>query len=1430
MLSPDGNLKLEVDVVNVPRVRVTIFKVHENNLVPHCHHLARDKTSRELARKEFDLDLPPHQLRPVALDLKGLLPSERGLYLLEIADPRYRWRRDQAIVSITDLGLTAKRGRNGLTVFVTSLTGAGGVAGAEVAVLSRTNQVMARGVTGENGAARLELAEDHPEGAPFLVTARRDEPVTDISFLRLDLNPWVFSEVGQTGREPPRHYDLMLYPDRGVYRPGETVHLTGILRWADGRVPPAFPLAMKVVRPDGHQTAELTAHPGPQGVFHLHFPVPEEGQTGPWLFRATLPASTGVLGSATVLIEAFLPARIELETKAAHSLAARGEEQRLTLAARYLFDQPAAGLPLQVRYRYAPKSFESKAHPDYVFETMEEIEAKEGRVDGLLLDAEGRAEIKIPPPPEAPPAHYRLTLTATVTEPGSRSVSKTVVVAADTAPRHVGLQSPSEGFMPIGAEVPIRFLALSPTDREVVPGALSYRIYRVEHDYEHLLVDGRTTWRSVERLIKVDTGELKPQSSGGEIPIRLKEWGRYRLLLTDDETGLTSRLDLYAATDYSGARSLALKSVERLELVPERGVCAPGEVVPVLVRSPFAGTLLLSLESADVEVLLVEVLPGAEATVNVPVPDHLRGGALLTAAVIRPVLPESEDWRPHRALGAVRIETRHDARRIPVTITAPDQAPPGGTIEVAVAVNPDLPGGPALLHLFAVDEGILLTANTRTPDPHAHFFSPRKSTVATTDLFPDLLPDFKRPASMLTIGGGASPEQRALRRNPVPTKRKLPAVIWREAVLADTEGRAAFNLDLPELTGALRLMAVAVSGDRYGSAEQRVVLTSPLMIEAGWPRFLAPGDRVQVPLKLLNTTGSDLSAAVQIDIDGPAKRIDEAVGGKIDVPANGAVTVFVAIEATGIGPVEISATAVAGTGERGVSGARFPVRPATPLIVKSVLNRVPAGETIEFPAAEGFLAGAHRTLTFSAEPALDLRPAVESLIAYPYGCVEQTTSRLMAILNAPQLLDGETDRKELIADMIRRGMERYRDMQTRDGGLAYWPGNAKATLWGSAYAGAFLARARAAGHELPTGLMPDLLTYLKREIGAERTTLAEQAMIVRVLAEFDRPATGWMARLAELRDELDIEGRAHLAAAFLATGRRDRAISVLPDDIEGITVPTTTAGRLTSTVRQLAVLLDVLLDLEPAGERVPFLTARLNDARIHGRWNSTLNDASAVAALTRAALAREQVQPDYRLTMRCGDLLVTADHLESRTVTLPVGEAPVTVTVQGTGATHLYLRTEGLADRVDGHEHDRGLTVRKTWRGQDGNIVDPRRLEVGDLVRVEVTLTTPPSKRSLTIGNVAVVDPLPGGFEVENPRLATSAGRDLVQLSAADRVEFLDDRVVLFTSADANTRRFSWFLRVVSVGNFTIPPVQASCMYRPELSSISGKGKLEVRR
>jgi len=1432
VLSPDGNLVLEAEVVNVPRVRLRISRVHENNLVAHLHGLGREETSREILTRTFDLELPPHQLKTVALDLAGLLPERRGLYLLELSDPTYRWRRDRAIVSVSDLCLTVKTGRNGLTAFVTSLTTARGLEGVKLTVLSVNNQVTTKGVTDEHGLARLKLPEKHPDGAPFLVVARLLE---DTGYLRLDRNPWVFNDLDVSGREPPRHYDLMLYPDRTVYRPGETIHLTGILRWADGRVPPPFPLTVNVTRPDGLRTAELTAHPGAQGIFHLDFGVPADGQTGPWLFAGTLPASEDVLGSTVTLVEAFLPARIEIKALTDKPLTLSGESPTLSIEARYLFDQPAAELPLSVRWRYVPQNFSSASHPDLVFSLEDQPEAVEGSLGALTLDAEGHTELEIPPAPGEIPARYRLTLTTTVTEPGSRSVSNTVIAAADTASRHLGLRAPETGFVPIDLEIPIEWVLLTPNDRAAAPGPLAWRVYRVDHDYEHLLVDGRRTWRSKERLVKVVEGELTPQEPQGEIPIRLRAWGRYRLLVTDVETKLTTRLDLYAASDYSGARTLALKSVERLELVPDRPTYSPGEIATVLVRSPFPGTLLLSLESTEVEFSEVIEMTAAETTVTVPIPDHLRGGAVLTAAVVRPVEPDSDDWRPHRAMGAVRIQTRHDSRRIALLLDAPERVEPGAEITVSLTVDPALPGGPAMLHLFAVDEGILLAGNTPTPDPHAHFFAPRRPTVTTADLFPDLLPDMNRPDDMLRIGGGAGKggAQRALRRNPVPTKRRTPGVVFKEAVVADETGRATFTLDLPELTGALRLMAVAVCGDRYGSAEQRLVLSGPLGVEAGWPGFLAPGDRVRVPLKVFNRTEGDVEVDLELTLDGPIRRLpgDTLLG--IGLPAQGHTTVLVNLEATGIGPATARLSAISDAGQQTASRIHFPVRPATPLIVRSKPARVAAGETLTLSPQIGFLPGAHRTLVVSAEPALDLRPAVEALIDYPYGCVEQTTSRLFAILHAPALIalaEDPGDREKTVADMIRRGMERFLLMQTRGGGLAYWPGGGRPDLFGSAYAASFLVAARTAGHQPPPALLPDLLGYLQRELNADRTISAERALIVRVLAAFDRPQMGWMARLAELGDELDVAAKAHLAAAYFEAGRRDRALKLLPASLGAAAIPTTTTGRLTSSVRQWGVLLDVLLTIDPEHELVPHLARELNRSRTEERWDSTLSNAAAVAALVRYRLLREQVEPAFTVHIRCGDLALTADHTRTRVFTLPIDGGDVVIDCIGQGAAHLLLRTEGLAEKADGADHDRGLTARKTWLDADGRPVDPRKLSVGDLVRVEVTLAAPAAEQGKTIGNIVMVDALPGGCEIENPRLATSAARGRAKLGEADRVEFLDDRVLLFTSVGREKLTFSWFLRVVSAGDFTIPPVQASCMYLPELSSISGEGAMEVRR
>ncbi len=688
---------------------------------------------------------------------------------------------------------------------------------------------------------------------------------------------------------------------------------------------------------------------------------------------------------------------------------------------------------------------------------------------------------------------------------------------------------------------------------------------------------------------------------------------------------------------------------------------------------------------------------------------------------------------------------------------------------------------------------------------------------------------------MIRIGGGAGKIStlRKLRRNPVPTKQRTPSVVFLKAVAADETGRAGFTMTLPELTGAVRLMAVAVCGDRYGSAEQRVVLSGPLLVEAGWPRFLAPGDRMNVPLKVFNRTDTEAAVDLDLTLDGPIERLPGASLFGITVPANSHATVVVRIRATGIGPATARLQAVSDAGHATGSEAAFPVRPATPLIVRSRLLRVAAGESQTLSLEDGFLPGAHRTVLVSAEPAFDLRPAVEALMDYPYGCVEQTTSRLFAVLHAPALIALTEDpghRTKVAADMIRRGMERFRLMQTRSGGLAYWPGSDNPTRWGTAYAASFLVAARAAGHELPEGLLPGLLSYLARQLNAKEASFAERAIIVRVLASFHRPEFGWMTRLVELGDELDVAARAHLAAAWFEAGRRDRAIELLPSSLPAHAMPTTTKGRLTSPVRQLGVLLDVLLTIDPDNELLPHLARSLNQSRIEGRWDSTLSNAAAVAALARYRLSREQVTPDFTVSIRGEKIDITTDHQRTREFTLPADTKELRISCDGSGAAHLVIRTEGLAANASGNIHDRGLAVRKKWLAPDGGEIDPRGLSVGDLVRVEINLSAPAAERNRTIGNIVVVDALPGGFEVENPRLATSAARGRSRLVQADRVEFLDDRVLVFTSAGREERTFSWFLRVVSAGNFVLPPVQASCMYLPELSSISGEGDAEVKR
>ncbi len=1417
VLSPAGNLTLDVQAVNVGGIEVSTQRVHANNLVAHVRGERARATSRELGKLGFPLELAEDQIEELTLDLAQVLASAPGVYHLELRATEGRWVRDRALVRVTDLGMTARAERGGYRVWVNSIASTEPRAGVALEARSYNDQLLAVALTDERGFARLTVPPGHPDGEVYLISAADGE---DLNFLRPDRHHWSHTGVDLGGRSVPEGLDVLLYPERDVLRPGESFHLTALARDRDGATPEEARLEVRMTRPDGREVAreELWVRAEEQGMGHLDLSTATTGQTG--RHRIEVLHDGRVVGRSAVLVEAFVPARIELSATLPERVGP-GEPLPLDLTGRYLHGGSPTGLTAIAWPTWRPSTYSSESWPDFRFRPVESPSQRMGEPVEALLDAEGRACLVFDVPEELPPGRWLLRAAASVTEPGARSVSAGAVATVDTTERHLGLASSTGRVVPVGEPAQLEWLLVDGENRLAGGAPLELELHRVHRESRLVDQGGHWSWRTEERLESIAelTLEAADTAQGrGRWAPTCPTPGSYRLLGKDSEDGVATRLDLFAVNDLQ-AWTGEPASPDEVELELDASSYLPGATARLVVTSPFPGRLLLSLEDDRVRWQELLQLEGTSVAVDVPLPVDLRGDAFLSASVVRPLEAQETDWLPHRAKGLARVRTESEAHRAQVEIEAPLRAVPGEPLEVRVLT--DLaPGG--RVHLWGVDEGILLAGRGDTPDPHAHFLAPRRRAVEVFDSYSELLPDHRRPTSLRRIGG--DDDELARRREPVATERREPAVVWRESLPIGPDGELSLELVAPDLRGELRLMAVAVEGDRYGSAERAVTVGSPVFAQASLPRALAPGDRFEVPIQLVNTTDAAARVQIGLAVDGPlsVSALDEV----IDLEPGESRRVWTAAEATGVGgaTVELHLDVESRSG-RSSRRTRYPlaVRRGAPLASAVVARRIEAGEEGEL-LLEGITAEAFRgRLSVAPHSELELEPALGHLLGYPHGCLEQTASRLAALLANPGS-SGDGHRHE---PLILAGIDRILSMQTRDGGLAYWSGGERAYPWGSAYAARLLLRARELGFELPGGLVDPLLDWLEAEL-RRKGEANLRALVCRTLAEADRPPTGWMTRLAERADELDVCGRAHLAAAWLAVGKRARAEELLSaDGLLEQTAATQAEGRLTSTTRQRAVLLDVLLDLDPKRPEVEHLAGTLLASRSGGHWQNTLEDATVIGALSHLAVLRRGEGVGRGRVRLAGETIeVGPDAALERALDAP---NPVVVENDGDGPLFALLVGEGRAAQEDARRYDRGLMVRRRWLDPRGEEIDPTALAVGDLVVVEIELST--AVKGTRAANVAVVDPLPGGLEVENPRLAISVpwiGRS--QNGRAQRVEFLDDRVVLVADATDERRVFRYALRATAAGSFELPPVQASSMYDAAFASLAGGGRIEVAR
>ncbi len=1454
-----GSRRLRIESVNLGAFSVESRRIYPNNVAELVHQeqsapwywgeRAGGNIASPVRQREIRIpDAPRNQVHGRWFELSELTgETAAGIFALTLAaDEIPGWEQARRIIVVTDLGLSVQTLPGEALVRAASIREGHPLPGVRVEIRNSPNQLLAAGETAPDGCLRLELPAG--EGIePYLVTAQNGD---DFNFL-----PLPGSRV-RCGRKlsgpdfPPDPAQAFLYTDRGVYRPGETVHCRALLRKADFSLPDPFPVGLRILGPDGRLFRELAGFTGDLAAAEFSLDLPDYAGDGFYRLELILPGAGSVLGRAGFRVADFVPPSLEVAI-APPGDAVPGEELVFGVSSRYYTGTPAGGLLLKGRLDFLPLPFRPAGWEDWAFGDEEKKYVPGGgREFNLQLDEEGQAEIAADAPADIfPPAALEASLSASVIEAGGRAVTARGAARIHPYPFYVGIRGVlNDQTLPSGSPVRLEIAAVNPGGavRADTP-ALEASISRITWPSVLSRDDnGNYSYTSHRRVEEPWlSGTVSLQSGRGTFEFSPAGWGEHLLQVRDPESGSSTSLVFRSSDSDQDSFPWSLEFPERVEVSPIGGPFRPGETARISVRAPFGGYGLLQVETSRLVGWEAFTLEGNSTVLSVTLDESCLPGVHCTVSVYRPLARNGEP-APARAVGSVYLPVVEEKYRLALEVSSPPELRPGEELDLAFTLN-DFLGHPVPGEITAavVDEGILALTGFAAPDPFGFFSSPRRALGALHDLYSLLLPDREEGV----IGGPSAPggdgetEPLAGRLSPLQVSRFQPFALWSGPLASGEDGRANWSIRLPEFSGKLRVMAVASSTRGVGGGTAELLVRSPLEISDSLPRFLAPGDTCRPAFTVRNLSAGDGALSCAVSARGALALAGGEPWHWEGELEEGRETSLVVPLRAGEAPGEASLVFTASLGGETVSRTfHLPVRPPSPRMSRVETVVVRAGETWKFPPLPDSYPGSNRArLTCSGLPDTLLTPGLDFLLEYPYGCLEQTASTVFPLIYLKDLLPAGLP-GGAGQGMVEEGIRRIIGMQTADGGFSYWPAGTTVNEPGSLYAAHFLLEASRHGYDVPRDRIDAALDWCQGRLRRREESSApdeawrrrrfREAYAAYNLALAGVPEEGAIRRLFELRSSLT-PGTAVTVAAAMARARIEPGeITALLEESEAA-IDNQAGGPgahwLETPVRDLAMLLLARLETDPGSPSLPRLAEAIRRRQTNGRWSTTLENSLALMALGRYHRSRAGTDPSYSAVLTAAGEAEEAFTSQTAFTRSWEAEIPGGLSVRNQGPGDLYLsgRFDYLPASGTVPEEERGIAVQRTWLRPDGSPLEGRELKRGDFLVAAITLDS----RAARLDNLVVEDLLPGGLEIENPNLAASQALPpgLFQSDLpAERVEMKDDRLILFTGDFSGRRTFYYGVRALCPGDYLVPPVRVEAMYDPELRGARGSGRLLI--
>jgi uncharacterized protein YfaS (alpha-2-macroglobulin family) len=1339
-------------------------------------------------------------------------------------------------VFLSDIGLTTKIADDQTMVFATNIVDGSPMQGVNVSLLDYSGNAKSTQSTGKNGVAYFN-------GNPYFynILATKNQQVTALK--KQDMR-WSNSGFDISGTyESYNNTKGYIYTERGVYRPGDSVHIGLIVRNANKTFPRDHPASITVRDPEYNIIYENTQVRAEDGFYTFAFNTEDAAPTGNYSIMCN---AGGSRFYHDLKIETVVAEKLKVSVIPSQRVLKYNQTTlKYEVESKYLFGAPASNLKTTVDIEVYPFEKQFPKYQEFSFTRADlDYQSFSKEILSSRLDADGKLEAswELPPLGEVP-SSLRAKIIVTVLEQGGQPNEGWNYLEIQPYPSFVGLKDPSGyGYYKIGEAVKFPVIALASDGKPEAGKQLQYKVYRNEKNWWYQYDNRRNfqlKYKEDNQTYLETEGTIVSSNGTTFINFTPEENGEYLIEVSDSEGGHTASL-FFSAYRYGSIPGGDLNE-GNLALKANKANYQVGETATIKFPNPKQGNILMTIEKGRQLLSYKWIKPSAsedEMKIDIPVTSEMIPNAYVTLSVLQPH-DQTQNDRPIRMFGILPIMAKDPKTEINFAIDMAETLTPNKpfTIDVNTANQQS-----AQFSIAVVDEGLLSLTQFKTPDPWTSFFQKIGLQVETFDVFGHVMSANKGDVfQTFSIGGAemmAEMDYRESQTDPVNGKKRFKAVsMFKGPISTDSRGHAQVTFEMPNYNGAVRVMVVGANGNSYGSADKTVPVKSDLIMQPTIPRVLHPGDEFFIPVSLFKINPSIKSADFTLAVDGPLEIVDNAkqsvnFSGKEDATIRYKVRVKEAV-----GQAHISLKGKAGSIAVN-SETDITVTPTSPRVFDKNTQQLSKGSSVSFAVPKVGIDGTnYAKLDLNIFPNMDFDHRLKWLIRYPYGCIEQTTSAVFPQLFLKQMGYFGNDMAE-IDENIQNGINRLQQFILSGGAFAYWPGNQSVSAWGTNYATHFLIEAKDAGYAVPQFMLNNSLNYMANQAKRHNGKLFTRVNRALILSRADKASMGELNLLMENElTKMNNTEKWMLAAAYYLAGVTNVQSNILNSASTEAPEYEPFSYHFGSKNRDMAIMLycaTLMKDMNNAELLAKAVAEKLSTTE----YLSTQTSAYMLLSLAKyfeaaGIMTNGDEQIEGTITLANGkEIPFSGDATFSTAIANNFGQQ-IQVNLTGGNIDKLYatLSWNGVPLKDNTNAESKNLDLSVSWFDKNGNNIDPANLKQGDVFYGKFSVDNTSVVEN--VSDIALVQLLPSGWQIENVRLNNEKLPDWTNrwnLNKESYFDMRDDRAMWFFDLEkGEPLDFVLKLNCVSAGSFWLPGTRTETMYSNDYKANTAGKKVFVQ-